>query len=220
MRRLELEESPIMRAKRLFRTPLSMVSMPRKTRDGLRRIETKLTKPFVQVLDREGAPLNVCRWIAWGKLQHDRVLRTALALWWRRPVNPLAPGKYDTEWSWGTDPERAAAETLFRSTLQHAALVRMGLLPERPDQDSYYKEWDALWPSISKVVAELDRDEFTRTVKQLIKSRKKRKPQRRIVRTVSKERSLLADLLIQTGQSILRGGEVPESLSKLIQGAR
>lgn len=185
---------------------------------NLRRIETKLTAPFVKILDLEEAPLNVCRWIAWGRWHHIRVLRTALALWFRRPVNPLAPGKYGSKWAWGTDAERSAVEVLFRATPQHATLVRLGLLSDA-DQDLPYREWDMIWPAINKGVTGLDRDEIAPFVKRTIASRKKRK-RHKVVRQVSKERALLADILIRTGQSILNGGDVPESLSELVKSVQ
>jgi hypothetical protein len=201
------QETGIQRAHRLFREPQGS----RKTKESLRRIVTKLSTPIVAVLDREDAPLRVCRWVAWGKWAHNRTMRLALALFLRRPVNPLKPAHATSEWGWGEDVERGAAERVFRTTSPYVRLVKAGALVEHgaiPTHDQLRVSimgWDNVWPLILREVSSLDRDAFMRQIKNHIAaSPRYRRCKKRKVKLRDAELAYL-DALDTLKRGVLRG---------------
>lgn len=217
-RRYTTEETPVRRGLRLA----TSLQTARKTRESYRRMQRKLSAPIVEILDKEAAPLNVCRWVSWGKWSWSRGLRLALALWLRRPASDKAPGERWGEWAWGSDTYRATAEKLFYETPQYAGLVRAGVIPAEglPDAENarlFTVGWEQAWAKLEQSVSTLNREKFTSACQQAMKvrspARSKRKRKKKVF--VTSIMSAYADMFLYFSKKIMAGENPFEELYRI-----
>lgn len=77
---------------------------------------------MVDQLEGAEAPEHIFKWVAFGKTLSDRIVRLALALYLRRPINPKKPGQSLSNLTWLFGAEQNVAEKLFYETVQGSTL--------------------------------------------------------------------------------------------------
>jgi hypothetical protein len=155
-------ESAIQRVLRLRYSP-QMASFSDRTRDHFTRIANPgiLHTQFREVLDREGVPYRICRWVAWGEWFQDRAVRLGLALLLRREADLRNPGRSVDGWTWAKDHVLAAAERIFWASPTCAALVSERVLSPRgetPDKATFVTGWSRAWPALCEALRHVDAD--------------------------------------------------------------
>jgi hypothetical protein len=175
---------------------------------------------MVDVLDRERAPLAICRFVSWGKWAQDRAARLALALFLRRPSNGhgFAAGR---PWTWPMEKQATAAERLLHDSPQWARLVGAGLFVHHgqvPTHDHMIKltmAWDTSWPVIQREIATLDQAALLREAASVVATRSRmRVPGRR--KPLTAEQAVLLEALAALRAAVLRGDVTAEELPMMM----
>ena len=77
---------------------------------------------MVEQLEDAEAPEHVYKWVAFGKTLPDRIVRLALALYLRKPINPKKPGQSLSGLTWLFGASQSVAEKIFYETVQGSTL--------------------------------------------------------------------------------------------------
>jgi predicted DNA-binding antitoxin AbrB/MazE fold protein len=173
---LPMEESPYKKAlrfqkllpaqKKKLYSPAAQIVYPR---------ICALLPDIVDQLEEASAPLHIYRWIVFGRTLPDRIVRLALALHFRRSVNPKKPGPSATDQNWLKDAKQSVAEKLFYETTPGATLrdwIRKNLFQMRGDKGSMDADF---WREVNQRVRSIDRLVFLETVEQRVLFKPKRK---------------------------------------------
>jgi len=171
-----VEESPYKKAlhfqkllpsqrKKLF-SPAAQIVYPR---------ICSLLPDIIDQLEEANAPYHVYRWVVFGKTLPDRVVRLALALHFRRPVNPKKPGPSATDHNWLKDAKQGMAEKLFYESVPGSTLrewISKNLFRMRSDKGSMDPDF---WREVKERVESIDRLSFLAQVEQRVMLKPKRK---------------------------------------------
>ena len=130
---------------------------------------------MVDQLEEADAPFHIYRWVAFGKTLPDRIVRLALALHFRRPVDPRKPGPSATDHNWLKDAKQNVAEKLFYESVPGSTLrewISKHLFQMRGSGGSMDP---GFWREVQQRVCSIDRMSFLEQVEQRVLMKPKRR---------------------------------------------
>lgn len=159
---------------------------------------------MVDRLEEADAPFHIYRWISYGKTLPDRIVRLALALRFRRPLNPTKPGRSrpGSTSTWLQDAETSIAEKLFYESAPSTNLrewIRKNLFLLTGSNGSMDPKF---WSEINQRAQALDVSSFLSQVDQRLLLKPKRmirvykgRPRRTVRSLTPKEAKLVSKVL-------------------------
>lgn len=130
---------------------------------------------MVEQLEGADAPEHIYKWVAFGKTLPDRIVRLALAMYLRRPINPRKPGQSLSSLTWLFGAEQNVAEKIFYETVQGSTLhewIRKHMFQLRGTGGRMDPEF---WREVSQRVRATDISSYLAQVEQRVLLKPKRR---------------------------------------------
>jgi hypothetical protein len=177
-------ETPIELAQRIRSTPpglrAALFSQRRSTTRTYERMGgATVFLPGMETALRDAlAPEHVCRWIAWGKLMPNRILRMGLALYARRPLSaPTAAGRSLSGMAWLLDIQKSTAEAIFLEQQRGKAVlewIRANMYKDEFQEESAFSS--RFWAELrNRVAAVIPLDAFWEEIDRRVNNKPRRK---------------------------------------------
>ncbi len=206
------DESPLKRYRKLA-TSVDFFGLSDPMKQHVRTIAnaTRLPREIAEILDREFAPLFVCRWVARGAYLQDRVLRLALVLMMRKEARSDKPAHSISGWAWAPDRYYTTAERKFWQTPQATRLIKADVLASpgtvpRDGGPKFTTLWAQTWAIFEREFATIDCDAFMREVHVAVSQRKRRRV-RKHRKLTAEQRAYISQLdAIQRGVAVIKRG--------------
>lgn len=208
---LPVQESPIKQALQLRMSP-QFARCSRNVQQHLVRLadRTKVSSDMVKILDEEGVALRVCRWVAWGKWQQDRVLRLGMVMWLRREPDLNAPGRRSAcGWVWPEIHILTATEKQVHLHPNFKQLERVGFRNDGKSPDPIantgmlVSNWRRTWETVQQTLDSIDKTLLLAQAERIAATRKKRLVRKRLKLSPEENEYVLALRTLQRG--VLRG---------------